>query len=89
MANCECECRGDICLEFESSSDICLEFEGLSDEFIARAGEIYPVQTSNYEELNNKPSIEGVTLLGNKTFPQLGLGTLTAQEIDELLFGGE
>lgn len=87
MTNCECECQGDICLEFESS-DICLEFEGLSEEFIARAGEIYPVQTSNYEELSNKPSIEGRVLIGNKTFPQLGLDIVSPQEIDDILYGG-
>ncbi len=29
--------------------------------------------TNDYEQLINKPSIEGVTLEGNKTFPELNL----------------
>lgn len=51
-------------------------------------GEIQKVSTTNYNDLYNKPQIEGVTLQGNKTFPDLGLGTLTAQEIDTVIFGG-
>lgn len=29
--------------------------------------------TTDYEHLDNKPSIESVTLVGDKTFPQLGI----------------
>ena len=43
--------------------------------------------TNNYDRLINKPSIEGVTLQGDKTFSQLGLNRVTEQEIDRLLFG--
>lgn len=42
--------------------------------------------TTNYNRLSNKPSIEGVTLQGDKTFPQLGLGTLSVQEIERILY---
>lgn len=31
--------------------------------------------TKNYDELNNKPQIEGITLSGNKTADDLGLAT--------------
>ena len=44
--------------------------------------------TDDYNKLFNKPQIEGVTLEGNKTFPQLGLDAITPQEIDEIMFGG-
>ena len=42
----------------------------------------------DYEELVNKPSIEGVTLRGNKTFEDFGYTAITSQEIDEIIYGG-
>lgn len=39
----------------------------------------------NYENLINKPSIESVTLVGNKNFPDLGLTALDADDILEIL----
>ena len=63
-----------------------------------------PAGTTSYNELTNKPSIEGVTLVGNKTFPQLGIFidsdddmdgypdsdmyALTVQDINALWNGG-
>ncbi len=41
--------------------------------------------SSDYEDLSNKPSIESVTLQGNKTFSDLGLEALTNEEIEALL----
>ena len=41
--------------------------------------------SSDYEDLSNKPSIESVTLMGNKTFSDLGLTPLTNEEIEALL----
>lgn len=41
--------------------------------------------TNDYEELVNKPSIESVTLVGDKTFEQLGLSSITADELLEIL----
>lgn len=41
--------------------------------------------TTDYNDLTNKPSIEGVTLQGNKTFPELKLDVLTNIEIENLL----
>ena len=38
--------------------------------------------TTDYEELDNKPQINGVTLIGNKTFEDLGL--VTAKSYEEL-----
>ena len=38
----------------------------------------------NYNELYNKPSIEGVTLTGNKTLEQLGITEITTAEIDAM-----
>lgn len=54
----------------------------------AEFGTVQKVSTSDYNDLYNKPKIEGVTLQGNKTFPELGLGTMTDQEIDNVIYGG-
>lgn len=43
------------------------------------------VLINDYEELINKPSIEGVTLIKNKTFSQLGLDKMTNFDIENLL----
>ena len=54
----------------------------------ASFGEVMKVSTSDYEELYNKPSIEGRTLLGDQTMRQLGVDTLSVQEIEKLLYLG-
>ena len=66
--------------------------------------EIGQVATNDYDDLLNKPSIEGVTLVDDKTFPQLGIFidsdddmdgypdsdmyALTVQDINALWNGG-
>lgn len=40
---------------------------------------------TSYLALTNKPSIEGVTLIGNKTFDDLTLTSITNTEIEELV----
>lgn len=40
--------------------------------------------STNYNDLTNKPQIEGVTLSGNKTFPNLNLDALTNTEIQDI-----
>ena len=42
---------------------------------------------SDYEDLNNKPQIEGVTLIGNKTFEDLTLFGLSNIEIYDIVNG--
>ena len=42
----------------------------------------------DYEELLNKPSIEGMELIGDRQLSAFGLTGLTAQDIDDVLFGG-
>ena len=41
--------------------------------------------TQNYEQLLNKPSIEGEVLIGSKTFEDLHMHVLTNIEIENLL----
>lgn len=63
------------------------EFKNQQD-FTADFGTVTKVSTDDYNNLINKPSIEGVTLQGDKTFSQLGLDEITPQDIDTILYGG-
>lgn len=66
------------------NNELELEFTGagsLDLEIQSSAG------TSNYNALTNKPSIEGHTLQGDSTIQQIGVGELSAQEIDRIIFG--
>lgn len=44
------------------------------------------VETGDYEKLNNKPRIENHELVGNSTIDEIGVGTLTVQEIEKILY---
>lgn len=54
----------------------------------ATFGEVQRVSTSNYEELTNKPKINGVELVGNKTSSDIHvqdrMNEITDSQIDEL-----
>ena len=54
--------------------------------FNANFGEVYQVGIGKYADLPDKPLIEGVTLVGDKTFRQLGLDTLTVQDVEKILY---
>lgn len=41
----------------------------------------------DYEQLRNKPSIEGVTLISDKTFADFGYEKATPHDIDKEFFG--
>lgn len=43
-----------------------------------------PGSATDYAQLTNKPQIEGVTLEGNKTFPNLNLDVISIDDIDLL-----
>lgn len=54
-------------------------------------GQITMVETGDYGKLANKPKINGVTLIGDKSIEELGVDTLTNTEILEIykrVFGG-
>lgn len=44
-----------------------------------------PEARNSYPSLYEKPSIEGVTLLGDKTFDELNLTNITNTELEEML----
>ncbi len=41
--------------------------------------------TTDYEKLRNKPSIESVVLIGNKTFDDLGMSAIDADDLISIL----
>lgn len=83
MANCT-DCDSPTILEQECyEQEISLEPEAV---IIGGGG-----GCCNYNELSNKPSINGVELIGNKTLEQLGVRDLVIQILIEygLIGGGE
>lgn len=58
----------------------------------ANFGDVQMIHTDNYEDLFNKPSINDVTLIGNKTSDELRLQsrmqTVSESEIDDIIYGG-
>ena len=47
--------------------------------------DLFDLNNIDYELLGNLPQIEGVELIGNKTFEDLGLTALTAAEVEAVL----
>lgn len=42
-----------------------------------------------YPDIGEKPSLNGQTIIGDKTLADYGFTAITPQEIDQILFGGE
>ena len=74
----------DIDIEINTDSSIDTDIQ-TSDGEIDTDIEISTGGTNDYNDLINKPSIEGVELVGDKTLEELGVEALTPQEIDALL----
>lgn len=76
----------------ESGSGFGASF-GEDQSMKSKFGEVQRVSTDDYEKLYNKPQIEGNTLIGDKSFVDLGLGEITPQDIDdlfdEMIYGGK
>lgn len=66
---------------------VILDMDIYSDSIIDMEVDREGTGTNDYNALVNKPKIEGVTLKGDKTFKQLGLESMTEQDIDNILFG--
>lgn len=61
------------------------------DALTASFGDVQLVSTTNYDELYNKPKINGVTLMGDRSFEDLGENSMTNMEIASIfnrVFGG-
>lgn len=51
------------------------------------ATKVQVTNTSNYELLQNKPQIENVELIGNKSFNDLGLSKISNMQIEQIIGG--
>ena len=72
-------------LSFDDEMGGALSFgEGLAGSM--DVGGITVTCNTDYNALENKPSIEGHVLEGDSTIQQIGVGTLTVQEIEKILY---
>lgn len=69
----------------EDVLDVSVEQEEKIDIEIQNSDMIPTGTTSDYSKLVNKPQIEGVELINNRTFKDLGLSSLTNSELENLL----
>lgn len=67
----------------EDELDIALENEEEELNINLKNG-VVGTGTSNYEELKNKPKINEIELIGNKSFEDLGLIPMSNTEIENL-----
>ena len=74
----------DIDIEINTDSSIDTDIQ-TSDGEIDTDIEVSTGGTNDYNDLINKPSIEGVELVGDKTLEELGVEALTPQEIDAII----
>lgn len=75
---------------FQEPGDLRATFAD-DDPLTASFGETQMITTSDYPSLNHKPQINGVTLIGDKSFEDLGDNPLTNVEIKAIfnrVFGG-
>ena len=69
----------------EDVLDVSVEQEEKIDIEIQNSDMIPTGTTSDYSKLVNKPQVEGVELINNRTFKDLGLSSLTNSELENLL----
>ena len=74
----------DIDIEIDNESSIDTDIQ-TSDGEIDTDIELSTNGTNDYNDLVNKPSINGVELVGDKTTEELDILPLTNEEIDEFM----
>lgn len=73
----------------DNDAQIRLKASGRETRIPMKAEEVRKVpMEKNYDNLMNKPTIEGVQLQGDKSFNDLGLAEITLQDIDNIIYGG-
>lgn len=77
----ECAC---MTVSLTVDCDAELELHGGCDPHLDMASGVLVSGTSDYEELDNKPQINGVTLIRNKSLPDLGINNITNDFIARL-----
>lgn len=66
---------------------VSLELESNTHEYTLGVEENIGITggTNDYEKLKNKPSINGVELVKNKSFSDLGMDIISNQELEDML----
>lgn len=77
--------KEEIVIEIKQDEELIIDDNGSQVTIEPEESHIVKVLYKNYENLNNKPKIEGVELVNNKTFKELGAKSLTNLEIEKLL----
>ena len=84
MNNCQCG----IDFEIGDESEVSFMFDSEQETLLETGDPVIPIETRNYEILDNKPQINGVELLGNKTSSQLKIkesDSMSNFDIEEVL----
>ena len=68
----------------ESEGQFRAHFSQEEGSFLARFDALQTVVKGSYPDLTDKPSINGVTLIYDKSFEELGVETLTNLEIKSI-----
>lgn len=76
-------------VSFKDSGSFCASFAE-NDALNARFGEVHRVAAGSYPQLADKPQINGVELIGNKTSHDIKvqgeMDVLSVQEIEKILY---
>lgn len=79
----------DIIINFDTDNQIDISLAGSELTTLTLDGNC--CGTTNYNALSNKPQINGVTLIGNKTSHEIKvqdeMDEITAQQIDTIIYG--
>ena len=72
-------------VNFDADDQLQVNFDsGGPGDMALSFGNITRVVANDYEQLVNRPSIENVELVGDKSFEQLGLTDITNSEIEAI-----
>ena len=71
---------GNVTQKFKVSGDI-----SAKQEISGSIGKPHMVYKDDYEQLKNKPKINDIELIGNKTSEEIGIKAMTNLEIEALL----
>lgn len=75
----------EIVMEELEDEEIVINESSVNEEVEIEDREIINLGTNDYKKLKNKPQIEGVELINNKSFEELGAKSLTNMEIERLI----
>lgn len=72
-------------LEEKDNIEICINSETNVEVELENSDTVSTGMTTDYRKLKNKPKIEGVELVDNKTFEELGMSSLSNSELEKIL----